>query len=31
MILHKLLFLHLPYTDTEDFDNLQAQIIGYPG
>jgi hypothetical protein len=31
MILHKLLFLALPYTATADFDELQAEIIRYPG
>ena len=31
MILHKLLFLHLPYADTEDFDDLKAEILAYPG
>ena len=31
MILHKMLFLHLPYTDVDDFDALQADILRYPG
>jgi hypothetical protein len=31
MILHKLLFLQLPYQDAEDFAALQAEIIAYPG
>jgi hypothetical protein len=31
LILHKLLFLHLPYTSTEDFVALQAEIITYQG
>ncbi|EIW68718.1 hypothetical protein TREMEDRAFT_32011, partial [Tremella mesenterica DSM 1558] len=31
MILHKLLFLQLPYSDTEDFDNLKRQILHYQG
>lgn len=31
MILHKLLFLRLPYGDTEDFDKLQNAIREYPG
>ncbi|GFZ49125.1 hypothetical protein JCM24511_06875 [Saitozyma sp. JCM 24511] len=31
MILHKLLFLHLPYGDTDDFDALHAEILRYPG
>ncbi|WWC59167.1 uncharacterized protein I303_101715 [Kwoniella dejecticola CBS 10117] len=31
MILHKMLFLHLPYPDTEDFDELHKEILSYPG
>jgi len=31
MILHKLLFLHLPYPDTDNYDVLQAAILAYPG
>jgi hypothetical protein len=31
LILHKLLFLHLPYAETADFAALQAEIISYPG
>ncbi|KAK1926387.1 kinase-like domain-containing protein [Papiliotrema laurentii] len=31
MILHKMLFLHLPYPDTEDFDALHAAILDYRG
>ncbi|ORY26882.1 kinase-like domain-containing protein [Naematelia encephala] len=31
LILHKLLFLNLPYTDTDDYNALQAQIEAYEG
>lgn len=31
MILHKLLFLHLPYEATTDYDQLEAEILRYPG
>ncbi|ORX34368.1 kinase-like domain-containing protein [Kockovaella imperatae] len=31
MILHKLLFLHLPYSDTDDFEQLQEEILAYQG
>ena len=31
MILHKLLFLHLPYSQTDDFGDLQTEIVAYPG
>ncbi|WWC67655.1 uncharacterized protein I206_101565 [Kwoniella pini CBS 10737] len=31
MILHKMLFLRLPYPDTEDFDALHKEILAYPG
>ncbi|WWD07970.1 hypothetical protein V865_006080 [Kwoniella europaea PYCC6329] len=31
MILHKMLFLHLPYPDTEDYEALHKEILAYPG
>lgn len=31
MILHKLLFLHLPFENTVDYDDLEAEILRYPG
>ncbi|ODO07600.1 IKS protein kinase [Cryptococcus wingfieldii CBS 7118] len=31
MIFHKLLFLRLPYGDTEDYDALREEILAYPG
>ncbi|WVQ71297.1 hypothetical protein IAR50_000824 [Cryptococcus sp. DSM 104548] len=31
MIFHKLLFLKLPYGDTEDYDALREEILAYPG
>ncbi|WVW78766.1 hypothetical protein I302_100728 [Kwoniella bestiolae CBS 10118] len=31
MILHKMLFLHLPYPDTDDYDALHKEILAYPG
>ncbi|WRT65045.1 uncharacterized protein IL334_001987 [Kwoniella shivajii] len=31
MILHKMLFLHLPYPDTEDYSELHKEILSYPG
>ncbi|WWC87201.1 uncharacterized protein L201_002087 [Kwoniella dendrophila CBS 6074] len=31
MILHKMLFLRLPYPDTEDYDALHREIIAYAG
>ncbi len=31
MILYKLLFLHLPYRDTEDFPALHSEILAYQG
>jgi hypothetical protein len=31
MVLHKLLFLRLPYEFTEDLQQLHAEIVDYPG
>ncbi|WVF70093.1 hypothetical protein IAT40_004881 [Kwoniella sp. CBS 6097] len=31
MILHKMLFLHLPYPDTEDYEALMREILAYRG
>ncbi|KAK8846730.1 hypothetical protein IAR55_005817 [Kwoniella newhampshirensis] len=31
MILHKMLFLHLPYPDTDDYDVLHRDIVAYRG
>ncbi|WVQ97792.1 hypothetical protein IAU59_004906 [Kwoniella sp. CBS 9459] len=31
MILHKMLFLHLPYPDTEDYEALLKEILAYRG
>ena len=31
MILYKMLFLHMPYPDVDDFETLQADIVRYPG
>jgi serine/threonine protein kinase len=31
MILHKLLFLHLPFETIADYDQLEAEITRYPG
>ena len=31
LILYKLLFLHLPYPDTDDYPALLQEILTYPG
>lgn len=31
MILHKMIFLHLPYGETEDFGALMQEILRYQG
>lgn len=31
MVLHKMMFLQLPYLDTEDFAVLHSEILAYPG
>ncbi|KAL7418392.1 putative serine/threonine-protein kinase iks1 [Cryptotrichosporon argae] len=31
IILHKLLFLHLPYSQLDDLTRLHAEIVAYPG
>lgn len=31
MILHKMLFLHMPYQNTDDFTALHAEILNYRG
>ncbi|CED83585.1 kinase-like protein [Phaffia rhodozyma] len=31
MILHKIIFFNLPYSQTEDFDLLEKEIMAYPG
>ncbi|WVR04408.1 hypothetical protein IAU60_001410 [Kwoniella sp. DSM 27419] len=31
LILHKMLFLRLPYPDTEDYEALLREILAYPG